>query len=305
MFKEREKRNLIMKEEDKKEGEDQILEINLISAQGLKTPSGNRRRMHTYALAWVDPTTKLRTRTDRLGAENPTWNDKFLFRVSSDFIASETSGVTVEIYAVGYIRDYLIGTVRFLLSSCLGKFPANAYSIGTPAFTAVQIRRPSGRFHGVLNIAASFSSSKNSDFVIFNGASAISFRDLTCHENDKEKEEDDSRRLRRLSRIGSKASERSSGGESCDFDFSSLDLSSDGAESTTSSSSTASNALKEWNGVRTEGAGKLTGVKSECVGGVMGGGLLCGLMMQRKMGFCPSDHNSLSWEESFESENPI
>ncbi|KAL8511537.1 hypothetical protein ACS0TY_018080 [Phlomoides rotata] len=27
-------------------------------------------------------------------------------------------------------------------------------SIGTPAFTAVQIRRPSGRFQGVLNFAA-------------------------------------------------------------------------------------------------------------------------------------------------------
>ena len=282
-------------EREDQEG-DQILEINLISAQGLKTPSGSRRRMQTYALAWVDPATKLRTRTDRVGAENPTWNELFLFRVSSHFLACEPSGVTVEIYAVGYIRDYLIGTVRFLLSSCLGKFPSSADAIGTPAFTAVQIRRPSGRFHGVLNIAASVCSSTCSDFEIFSGASAISFRDLMGAEIKKEKE-DDRRRRRRLSRIGSSRSMQSCGGESCDFDFSSLDLSSDGAESTTSSSSTASNVLKEWNGVRTEVAGKLKELKNE--GG--GGGLLCGLMLQRKIRFCPSDPNLRFWEESLES----
>ncbi|KAL3536751.1 hypothetical protein ACH5RR_000117 [Cinchona calisaya] len=278
------------------DGEDQILEINLISAQGLKKPSGHRRTQ-AYALAWVDPSTKLRTRIDRLGAENPTWNDKFLFRVSSDFIASETSGVIVEIYAVGYIRDYLIGTVRFLLSSCLGKFPTSGDEIGTPAFTAVQIRRPSGRFQGILNIAASVrSSSSSSDFDIFNGSSAISFRELMGGEIEKENQ-DDSRRRRRLSRVGSKRSEQSSGGESCDVDFSSLDLS-DGTESTTSSSSSASNALKEWNGVRTEMAGKLKKiVKPEGVGG----GLLCGLLLQRKIRLCPSDQNLHSWEESSEN----
>ncbi|XP_027161171.1 uncharacterized protein LOC113762099 [Coffea eugenioides] len=296
MYREREKRNSSMEGEGQ-EG-DQILEINLISAQGLKTPSGSRRRMHTYALAWVDPTAKLRTRTDRVGAENPTWNDKFLFRVSSHFLACETSGVTVEIYAVGYIRDYLIGTVRFLLSSCLGKFPssADAIAIGTPAFTAVQIQRPSGRFHGVLNIAASVCSSACSDFEIFSGASAISFRDLVGAELEKEKEVD-RRQRRRLSRIGSSNSVRSSGGESCDFDFSSLDLSSDGAESTTSSSSTASNALKEWNGVRTEVAQKVKEMKNK--GG--GEGLLCGLMLQRRVRFCQSDQNLRFWEESLES----
>lgn len=281
--------------EEDQEG-DQILEINLISAQGLKTPSGSRRRMHTYALAWVDPTAKLRTRTDRVGAENPTWNDKFLFRVSSHFLACETSGVTVEIYAVGYIRDYLIGTVRFLLSSCLGKFPSSAAAIGTPACTAVQIRRPSGRFHGVLNIAASVCSSSCSDFEIFGCASAISFRDLVGAELEKEKEVD-RRQRRRLSRIGSSSSVQSSGGESCDFDFSSLDLSSDGAESTTSSSSTASNALKEWNGARTEVAQKLKEMKNK--GG--GEGLLCGLMLQRKVRCCQSDQNLRFWEESLES----
>ncbi|KAI4328861.1 hypothetical protein L6164_021184 [Bauhinia variegata] len=95
----------------------QVLEINLISAQGLKPQSFNLRRMQTYAVTWVDQHTKLRTQVDKLGGENPTWNDKFLFRVTSKFLASETSAVSVAIYSVGCFKDHLIGTVRFLISN--------------------------------------------------------------------------------------------------------------------------------------------------------------------------------------------
>lgn len=261
--------------------ETQVLEINLISAQGLKTPSANLRRMQTYAVTWINPAAKLRTRVDSLGGENPTWNDKFLFRVSDEFISGDTSAVAVEIFAVGYIKDFLIGSVRFLLSTCLKKTTlrasASERSIGTPAFTALQIRRPSGRFQGVLNIAASVYYS--SDYPILEKVSAVSFQDLM------EKRESELRRLRRLSRGGSRRSQQSSGGESCDF--------SDGADSTTSSSSTASTALMEWNCVR-EMAGKMKAAKSD------GGGLLCGLMMPRKIPLCPSDQNLDLWTDSFE-----
>jgi len=44
-------------------------------------------------------------------------------------------------------------------------------------------------------------------------------------------------------------------------------------------------------------AGKLKELKNE--GG--GGGLLCGLMLQRKIRFCLSDQNLRFWEESLES----
>lgn len=258
--------------------EKQILEINLISAQGLKTPPANLRRMQTYAVTWINPSAKLRTSVDSVGGENPTWNDRFLFRVSNEFVSGETSAVSVEIFAVGYIKDFLIGTVRFLPSTCLkrAKPPASAgeRSIEAPAFTAVQIRRPSGRFQGVLNIAAALYYS--SDYAILDKVSAVSFRDLM------EKKESEARRLRRLSLGGLRRSQQSSGGEFCDL--------SDGADSTTSSSSTASTAMKELNLLR-ELVGKTKGVKSD------GAGLLCGLM---KIPLCPSDQNLNFWADSFE-----
>ncbi|KAL7203275.1 hypothetical protein ACSBR2_016547 [Camellia fascicularis] len=252
------------------EKETHLLEINLISAQGLKTPSANLRRLKTYAIAWVDSSAKLRTPVDRLGGENPTWNEKFLFRVSSEFLSSETSAVSVEIYAVGYIKDPLVGTVRFLLSSCI-----SAASVGTPAFTAVQIRRPSGRFHGVLNIAATVLDGL--DLTAATGLSAICFRDLMG----------ESRRRHYHNRRGSDRSEQSSGCESCGE---SVDLS-DGADSTTSSSSAASTALKEWNCER----------KNESESD--GGGLLCGLMLQRKFHLSPSDQNFRVFASMREKEN--
>lgn len=250
------------------EKETQLLEINLISAQGLKTPSGNlRRRLQTYAIAWIDPSAKLRTRIDRVGGENPTWNEKFLFRVTSNFLSGETSGITIEIYARSYIKDPLLGTVRFLLNNCFrlvgggGRWEATT----TPALTAVQIRRPSGRFQGVLNIAATVLDG-GWDLAAIDGLQAICFRDLIGESR---------RRRAGHRRKGSNMSEKSSGANSCDV--SSRGDVSDGNESPSSNSN--STALKDLNNeVKKE-------VQSD------GGAMLCGLLLQRKLHLGPSDEN--------------
>lgn len=252
-----------------------ILEINLVSAQGLKLPAANLRRIQTYAVAWVDPSLKLRTKVDSLGGENPTWNDKFLFRVSDDFISGETSAVSVEIYAVGYIRDLLIGTVRFLLSNCLS-IRDSFSTLGTPSFTAVQIRRPSGRFQGVLNLGAAVYNP--SDFSIMENVSAACFRDLV---KKNVPDSPSNRRWKKLSRVGSKRSDLSSGSESCDF--------SDGSDMTTSSSASDLTALKDINGVIRE----MAGIKKSS-----GRNTLCGLMMmQRRIPSYPSDQNLEFWDK--------
>ncbi|KAK1364268.1 C2 domain-containing protein [Heracleum sosnowskyi] len=243
-----------------------ILEISLISAQNLKTPSTSIRRMQTYAVAWIDPTNKLRTRIDRVGSENPTWNEKFIFRVSPDFISGDTSGVSVAIYAVGCIKNILVGTVRLLLSSCLHK----KTGIRTPSFTAVHIRRPSGRCHGVLNVAATVYD--GTEFEMLSGLNAVAFHDLI---GEGEKSSHRRSRERRLSRVGSKDSEFSPADS---FDFDSADFS-DGAESRTSSSSNASTVLNN---------ADVAGPKAFKSDGL---GMLCGLMLQRRFSFCPSDLN--------------
>ncbi|XP_021683396.1 uncharacterized protein LOC110667010 [Hevea brasiliensis] len=249
--------------------ETKILEINLISAQSLKPPSANLRRLQTYAVVWVDSSTKLRTRIDRVGGENPTWNDKFLFKVTPEFLSSETSGVSFEIYAVGCLRDPLLGTVRFFISNIPVFSPTK--EMRTPSFIALQIRRPSGRFQGVLNIGAIIND--GSDFATLNGASAIGYRDLMGESIHHLRHRD----LKKSISMEEDTHGENSCGDSGDF--------SDGADSTTSSSSAASTALKDWNGLRDlAGTNHLRSSSDD-------GGLFCGLLLQRRLPTCFSAQN--------------
>ncbi|KAI3493438.1 hypothetical protein L1887_41828 [Cichorium endivia] len=259
------------------EPETRILEINLISAQGLKIPpSAMMRRMHTYALAWVNSNAKLCSDLDCVGGENPTWNEKFIFRVSQDFIKGDTSAVQFHIYAVGYIRDYFIGTVRYLLSSS-PNMSRSGPSIGIPAFSALHIRRPSGRVCGVLNIAATVHDS--SDFPSLTGISAICFRDLMGKHNKIFNQYRERRVPRHLNHVGSKTSEQSSEPESCNLSCEESVCFSDETDSTTStsSSSTAVTAVNDSNGVRSN---LLVEGKKERKSD--GASLLCGLTLQRR-----------------------
>ncbi|RDX75473.1 hypothetical protein CR513_44634, partial [Mucuna pruriens] len=237
----------------------QVLEINLISAQGLKPPSSPRRRLQTYAVTWIDPATKLRTRVDKLGGQNPTWNDKFLFRVSPEFLASETSGVGVAIYAVGTFRDHLVGTVRFLISNMVSSDASR-----TPCFSAFQIRRPSGRFHGVMNIGAMVID--GSGFPALEKISAIGFRDLMG----------DNLQYRRKKTPEEKSKEEEMfSSESCDNSCTEEGEGEGESSTASSSSSPRTTALKDWNGVR-----ELAGNKGLTMSA---SGFLCCLVNQRSV----------------------
>lgn len=137
--------------------DERLLEVTIISAQGLKPPSGLRRRLQAYAVSWVDAAHRLQTQPDCSGGVDPAWHERFLFRVHEAALAEDSrAAVTVEIYAapngawhIG--GDSLIGSARFLLGdNCLLSRP-----VGSPAMFAVGVRRPSGRVHGLLNVAAS------------------------------------------------------------------------------------------------------------------------------------------------------
>ena len=72
-----------------------LLELNVILAQDLAPVS---KPLCAYAVTWINLERKLRTRIDRQGQINPTWNDKFVFCVDDNFLDSDTSAVMIEIF---------------------------------------------------------------------------------------------------------------------------------------------------------------------------------------------------------------
>ncbi|TYH50275.1 hypothetical protein ES332_D10G194100v1 [Gossypium tomentosum] len=131
----------------------QLLEINMISAQALEPVC--RRKMKTYAVAWVHSERKLSTRIDNQGHTNPTWNDKFVFRVHEEFLHRDTSAVTIEIYAVHWFRNIHVGTVRATVGNLIPLVSQRQNRLEVQLgmqFVALQVWRPSGRPQGILNI---------------------------------------------------------------------------------------------------------------------------------------------------------
>ncbi|KAG9136093.1 hypothetical protein Leryth_003728 [Lithospermum erythrorhizon] len=163
----------------------QLLEINVISAQDLEIVS--RRKMKTYATARVNPSRKLTSSVDKEGHNNPTWNDKFVFRVDEEFLRRDTSSVMIEIYAVNWFRDKIVGTVRVLVGNLIPP-PSRTYNrnnnIGM-RFVALQVRRPSGRPQGILNIGVALLDSSMRSMPLYSqmSASAVGYRDLMDDEH--------------------------------------------------------------------------------------------------------------------------
>ncbi|XP_023006053.1 uncharacterized protein LOC111498924 [Cucurbita maxima] len=164
----------------------QLLELNLISAQDLAPVS---RSMRTYAIASVHPDRKLSTRVDTHGHNNPTWNDKFVFRVDDEFLHSDTSAVMIEIYALHWFKDIHVGTVRILVGNLIPTPPRLHQFSQQPQvgmrFVALQVRRPSGRPQGILNIGVALLHSSMRSMPLYShlSTSAIGYRNLMGEED--------------------------------------------------------------------------------------------------------------------------
>ncbi|KAL2227822.1 uncharacterized protein LOC105161156 [Sesamum indicum] len=176
----------------------QLLELAIISAQDLASVSRNLR---TYATTWINPNRKLKTRVDNQGLNNPTWNDKFIFRVDDKFLNSATSSVMIEIYAQGWLRDTPVGSVSVLISNLIP--PSVRQEGSSRRFVALQIRRPSGRPQGILNMGVSLLDNTMKSMPLYAdlNASAVGVRDLMdeklCKNNKRNKENDNQRKVHR------------------------------------------------------------------------------------------------------------
>lgn len=162
----------------------QLLELNIISAQDLAPVS---RSMRAYAVAWVHPNRKLSTRVDAHGRNNPTWNDKFVFRVDEDFLHNDTSAVMIEIFALHWFRDMHVGTVRVLVGNLIPPPTRSLHhshrSFGM-RFVALQVRRPSGRPQGILNIGVALLDSSMRSMPLYTQlSSALGYRHLMGEED--------------------------------------------------------------------------------------------------------------------------
>lgn len=135
---------------DKDNKETIQLDLNIISAQGLKR-SRFGGKIQAYALAWIKPHTRLATHVDVDGDANPTWNTTMTFLISKNLLHKEPSTlIFIEIYNKGHLSDTLLGTVGVVVSNLLNKSMCH----GGTQLCALQIRRPSGRGHGILNIGS-------------------------------------------------------------------------------------------------------------------------------------------------------
>ncbi|XP_010245272.1 PREDICTED: uncharacterized protein LOC104588854 isoform X1 [Nelumbo nucifera] len=119
------------------------VELNLISAQGLN--SGRWwKGMKTYAVSWINPTQKLRSRIDTVGRSNPTWNDKFIFVMDGERdLGNSTSALEIEIYTVR----------RFWKDQCIGVVSIPLDNLMKGGFMAIELHHPSsGAVEGILNV---------------------------------------------------------------------------------------------------------------------------------------------------------
>ncbi|XP_010557577.1 PREDICTED: uncharacterized protein LOC104826528 [Tarenaya hassleriana] len=152
----------------------QILELNIISAQDLAPVA---RYMKTYAVAWLDPQHKLTTRVDNTGGTNPTWNDKFVFRLDKEALYYGTSSIMViEIYALHWFKDIHIGTVQALITDLL-----SPTSLPAMRFVTLEVLRASGRPHGLLNIAVGLIDSSRPSMPLYTPSTFE--EDLVFHQN--------------------------------------------------------------------------------------------------------------------------
>ncbi|KAK9292166.1 hypothetical protein L1049_020125 [Liquidambar formosana] len=155
----------------------QLLEIDVISAQDLAPIT---KSMRTYAVAWVRPERKLTTRVDKQGHANPTWNDKFVFRVDDAFIENDSSAIMIDIYALSWLRDVRVGTVRVLINNLISASNRSTLENSRMRFVALQIRRPSGRPQGILNMGVTLLDSTMRSMPLYTelSASALGYRDM-------------------------------------------------------------------------------------------------------------------------------
>nr|XP_011461965.1 PREDICTED: uncharacterized protein LOC105350754 [Fragaria vesca subsp. vesca] len=163
------------------------IEVLIISAQDLKDVK-HLTQMRAYAVVYVEKDVHVaRTRVDEHGGTNPTWNEVVRIKFREEMADKEhvLAAVNVDIYAHGHVREKPVGSARVLLCDVLKGGDAREPADNPIQCLTVQVWRPSGRPHGLLNLWIP----PTGRFLIRRESLSFSVREAEEEEEEEEEEE--------------------------------------------------------------------------------------------------------------------
>ncbi|KAI3854142.1 hypothetical protein MKX03_022155 [Papaver bracteatum] len=126
------------------------VEIRICSAQDLKNITWKHGPLQPYAVVWSDPSSKVTTKVDEYGDTCPNWDDKLTIPLSPPVI-NDDSYLYIDIVhsksADDDVKKPLIGSIRVSLKEIVDEV-----GMGEWAHRKLNLKRPSGRPHGKLEV---------------------------------------------------------------------------------------------------------------------------------------------------------
>ncbi|KAK6117643.1 hypothetical protein DH2020_048605 [Rehmannia glutinosa] len=122
------------------------VEITIISAKDLKNVNWRHGKLRPYAVVWIDPNKKCSTRADEERDASPYWDEKLLIPFNSPIEDSILHIDVVHAKTAAEDTKPLIGSARV---------PLDDVGLGSTADRKIDLKRPSGRPHGKLDVRIS------------------------------------------------------------------------------------------------------------------------------------------------------
>lgn len=135
--------------------ETRSMEITLISARDLKKRS-IFSKTNAFAVAWISNNNKNRqwTPVDKENGTNPTWNQVMNFILNEADLQQGRLFLQIVIYRTATFGDKEIGRVSIPLNEFLK--PSGGKKGARAKFLSYQVRKPSGKSKGVLDLSVKF-----------------------------------------------------------------------------------------------------------------------------------------------------
>lgn len=122
------------------------VEVTIASARDLKNVNWRHGSLTPYAVVWVDPNAKFSTPVDPAGDTSPVWNHRLLIPFTTP-VDESTLHIDI-VHAAEDDTKPLVGSARLPLRDLV-----DDVGFGTRADRSLQLKRPSGRPQGKVDVA--------------------------------------------------------------------------------------------------------------------------------------------------------